>query len=147
MHDVCTFLDIPYVPEVFEYYKKKDELLKTFPNPLIEKIHKSLMNPINTGRMKLWKTQLSDKEIRMADQIAGKTADVMGYERREKRFSIAIYLKSLPMAIYTRILFLAMQSGSRMPYSISRWLGQKVLLLVRIYGRYSGKNSQASQER
>ena len=119
---VCAFLELPYVAEVFEYYRKKDELLKTFPNPVIGKIHKSLMDPINTGRMDLWKTRLTAEEIRTADQLAGKTADLMGYERQEKGFSIGIFLKSLPMAIYNRILFSLMQAGSLMPYSLSRWL-------------------------
>jgi hypothetical protein len=143
--EICRFLNIPYVPDVFEYHRKKDELMKTFPNPLIGKIHKSLMNPVNTGRMELWKTQLSDREIRVADQIAGETAEVMGYERRMKRFSLAVYLQSLPMFLYTRLLFALMQAGSHMPYGASRWLSRKVLMLVGIYGRFSGKSSREVQ--
>lgn len=120
--ELCAFLSIPYVPEVFDYYKKKDELMRTFPNPSIEKIHKSLMDPVNTGRMDLWKTQLTDLEVKIADQIAGKTAEVMGYSRKTTKFSWKVYFKSLPMAVYGKVLFRLMQWGAFLPYRGSHWI-------------------------
>ena len=78
--ELCKFLTIPYDPIVFDFFKKKDELVKIFPIELLEKYHKSLMKPINTGRMDLWKTALNENQVRTADQIAGKYADQVGYE-------------------------------------------------------------------
>ena len=146
-NELCAFLGIPYAPEVFDYYKKKDELLKTFPNPMIGKIHKSLMEPVNTGRMDLWKTQLTDLEVQIADQIAGKTADKMGYSRKTKEFSWRVYAKALPMTIYGKLLFRLMQWGSKLPYRSSRWLSLNLPKLARIYSRYSGKDATVSQEK
>jgi hypothetical protein len=113
--ELCAFLSIPYVPEVFDYYKKKEELMNAFPDPLIGKIHQSLMDPVNTGRMDLWKTQMTDLEVKIADQIAGKTAEVMGYSRKTTKFSWKVYFNSLPMTIYGRVLFRLMQWGSFLP--------------------------------
>ncbi len=145
--EICTFLNIPYVPEVFEYHKKKDELLKIFPDPVIGKIHKSLMDPVNTGRMDLWKTQLTDLEVKIADQVAGKTADTMGYFRNTKTFNPVIYIKSLPMAIYGRILFRLMQWASMLPYRSSRWLSLNLTKLAKIHGRFSEKKPARAHEK
>ncbi|MDP1621757.1 MAG: sulfotransferase [Bacteroidales bacterium] len=145
--ELCAFLSIPYVPEVFEFYKKKEELLKAFLDPAIGNIHKSLMYPVNTGRMDLWKTQLNGLEVKIADQIAGKTADIMGYSRKTTKFSMKLYIKSLPMAIYGKILFRLMQWGSFLPYRSSRWLSLNLPKLVKIYSRFSEKSAVAAQEK
>ncbi len=145
--ELCAFLSIPYVPEVFDYYKKKDELIKTFPNPMIVKIHKSLMDPVNTGRMDLWKTQMTGLEVKIADQIAGKTADLMGYSRETTSFSWGVYVKSLPMAVYGKILFRLMHWASFLPYRSSRWLSLNLPKLVRVYSRFSEKSVVAAQEK
>ena len=114
---------------------------------MIGKIHKSLMDPVNTGRMDLWKTQMSELEVRIADQIAGKTADVMGYNRKTKEFSLKVYLKSLPMSVYGKILFRLMQWGSKLPYRSSRWISLNIPKLVKIYSRFSEKSVVVSQEK
>jgi hypothetical protein len=146
-NEICAFLSITYAPEVFDYHKKKDELLKIFPNPVIGKIHKSLMDPVNTGRMDLWKSQLTETEVRIADQVAGKTADRMGYVRKATTFSIPIFLKCLPMILYSRVLFTLMQWGSMLPYKASRWIALGLPRLVRIYSRFSEKKQAAPQEK
>jgi hypothetical protein len=122
IRELCTFLSIPFDPDVFDFYKQKDALMENFANPAIGSIHKSLMDPVNTGRLDLWKTQLTDLEVKIADQIAGKTADAMGYSRLTTNFSLKVYAKSLPMAMYGRILFLLMKWGSLLPYQGSLWL-------------------------
>lgn len=114
---------------------------------MIGKIHKSLMYPVNTGRMDLWKTQMTDLEVKIADQIAGKTADIMGYSRKTKKFSWSVYMKSLPMAVYGKILFRLMQWGSLLPYRSSRWLSLNLPKLVRFYSRFSEKSAVVTQEK
>ncbi|MCX6267883.1 MAG: sulfotransferase [Bacteroidetes bacterium] len=113
--ELCAFLSIPYTPEVFDYYQKKEDLLKIFPNPLIGRIHTSLLEPVNTGRIDLWKSQLTDLEVKTADQIAGKTADIMGYSRKTTKFSMTVWFKSLPMTVYGRILYRLMRWKSLLP--------------------------------
>jgi hypothetical protein len=145
--ELCAFLSIPYAPEVFDFHKKKDELLKTFPNPMIGKIHKSLMDPVNTGRMDLWKSQMTDLEVKIADQIAGKTADKMGYCRKTTKFDMSIYIKSLPMSAYGKLLFILMRWGSMLPYKTSRYIALSLPRLVKIYSRFSEKSQARSQEK
>ncbi|MEI6435046.1 MAG: sulfotransferase [Bacteroidota bacterium] len=101
---LCKFLEIPFCSSVFDFYKKKDEMVETFNNPNLLKIHASLMNPVNTGRLGLWREQMTEKETRLADQIAGKTADALKYVRLDRRFSFMLWIKSLPMGIYSILL-------------------------------------------
>ena len=146
LRELCAFLSIPYVSEVFDFHKKKDELVKIFPDPVVAKIHKSLMEPVNMGRMDLWKNQLTDLEVKIADQIAGRTADKMGYKRLSTRFSPAVFFKALPMTVYGKILFRLMQWGSFLPYKSSRWIALNLPKLARFYGRFSEKSAATNQE-
>ena len=138
---LCEFLGIAYDPSVFNFHKKKEETLNTYGNVIWEKFHENLLKPINTGRMNTWKNDLSAEQVKMADQIAGKYADQLGYERQNKGFNFWLYLKSRPMMAYNYILFKLMILGTYMPYAVSRWWFFKSLILLRIYMRLVGKKS------
>lgn len=131
--DLCGFLNIPYCETVFRFHERKDEILEMFANPAIEKIHKSLLNPVNVSRMNLWKTSLTENEVRTADLMAGTTADAMGYARTNNGFSLLVWFRSLPMALYGRLLFALMTGATRLPYSFSRRIALSLPLLVKFY--------------
>ena len=147
MRDLCTHLEIPFDPAVFDFFKKRDETMATYPKELVEKYHKSLMNPINTGRMNIWKTGLTAGEVKLADQVAGKYADILGYEREYKKFSPWIYLKTRPMAIYSYFIFKLMEFGTYLPYGLSSWLSVNLLVLVRTYHFFFGTKTRPAQEK
>ncbi|MCX6305247.1 MAG: sulfotransferase [Bacteroidetes bacterium] len=137
--DLCQFIGIPFDPAVFDFYKKKEETFRTYNNPLVERFHGSLMNPVNTGRMELWKKEMTPAEIRMADFVAGKYAGIFNYDRVEKSPSLILWLKSRPMAIYGFLIFKLYVWGSYLPSRISLWLSVKLLVLVRTWHYFSGK--------
>jgi hypothetical protein len=135
---LCEFLGLEYNPAVFEFYTKKEEVETIFANTVWEKFHENLLQPINTGRMNTWQDKMTDDEVRMADQITGKYADRLGYERRYRGFSLQLFLKALPMLIYNRILAGLMVFGTYLPYSVSRWWFFKSLVLLKTYMRIFG---------
>lgn len=135
---LCHFLGIPYVAEVFRFYEKKEEVLRMFPNPSIEKIHKSLMNPVNTSRMNLWKSSLTPAEVKMADQLAGTTADKLHYKREYPEFCILRGLKALPMTLYAYLLFALMRAAASLPYKLNRRFALALPMLVKFYVRLKG---------
>lgn len=130
--ELCRFTGIPYNEEVFEFYRKKDEFMAANPDPMVRAIHGSLMNPVNKGRTGLWKTEMTEEEVRIADQLAGRTATLLGYER-SARFSPGIWIRTLPMVMYGRLLFAVMRWGTRMPSALSNLLVIALPKLVRIY--------------
>ncbi|MEI6435047.1 MAG: sulfotransferase [Bacteroidota bacterium] len=137
--ELCKFINIPFNPSVFEFYKKREETMKTYSNPLVERFHGSLMNPINTTRMDLWKKDMTPHEVCIADQIAGKYADIFNYHRDDSRFRLMPFVKSLPMVIYGNLIFKLYVWGSYLPSRISLWLSIKLLVLVRTYHYIFGK--------
>lgn len=145
VRELFGFIGIPYDPSVFQFYQKKEETIDSYKNPLIEKFHGSLMNPVNTSRMNLWKKELTPAQVRIADQIAGKYADRFGYERENKAFHPGLRLKSLPMQAYGYLLFRVMYYGSFLPYRLSLWLSTRLLFLVKTYSRFFGKKKAADQ--
>ena len=147
MKDLFEYIGITYDPSVFDFYKKKDETLKAYNDPMIEKFHGSLMNPVNTSRMNQWKKDLTPGQVRIADHIAGKYADMFSYERERKGFSFSLWLRSLPMQTYGYLLFRLMYYGTYLPYRMSLWLSVKLLFLVRTYSRLFGSKSKGGQEK
>jgi hypothetical protein len=145
--ELCSFLKINYDPVVFDFFKKKEESETMFTKELLEKYHKSLMNPINTGRMDLWKKELNEQEVKTADQIAGKYADILGYERKYKKLNPWIWLKTRPMTIYSYIIFKIMEYGTYLPYKLSMMLTVNLLILVKTYNLISGKKKIPLQKR
>jgi hypothetical protein len=143
--ELCSFLDIPYDPVVFDFFRKKEESMKLYPKEIVEKYHKSLMNPINTGRMDLWKKEMTDKQVRLADQVAGKYADSLGYERKFKGFSFFLYLKTRAASWYSWLIFKVMEYGSYLPSKISLALTLNLLVLVRTYTYLFGKKKGPAQ--
>ncbi|MFH1161140.1 MAG: sulfotransferase [bacterium] len=139
LRGVCGFLGLPFDPAVFDFFKKKDETLRIYPKELVERIHKSLMNPINPSRMGLWKKELTPRQVRVADQVAGKYTDLLGYQRVDPAFHPFIYLRTRPLAIYGTLLFKFYQFGSYLPYKISGWISIRLLILVRTYNFFVGK--------
>jgi len=138
---LCGFLGIAYDPSVFDFYKKKDEALKIYTNTVWEKFHENLLKPVNTGRMNTWQDKLTNQQVRMADQIAGKYADKLAYERQYKGFNIGLFLKSSPMLAYNNILLMLMIFGTYLPAKASQWWFFKSTILLKTYLRFFVKRS------
>jgi len=136
---VCSFLQLPFDPGVFEFYRKKDETHRIYPKEIVERIHKNLMTPVNSGRMGLWKAQLTPRQIRVADQVAGKYADQMAYSREFPGFHLLLYLHTRLLAVYGILLFKLYQAGSCLPYQMSAWLSRRLMILVKAYHFFQGK--------
>lgn len=141
--EVCAFLKIDYLPSVFDFYKKKEEVAKTYPTEILEKHHKSLYNPINTSRLGLWKKNMTPAQVKVADMVAGKYAGMAGYERQYTNFGIFTCLRALPGLAYARLLYLLTRIIDRFPY---RWrekiLSKGPLWLAGMAGRLTRHKSK-----
>jgi hypothetical protein len=103
------------------------------------KFHKGLLSPINTSKLGLWKTQLPDMDVRVAETIIGKWMEVYGYERKYKDFNFWIFLKSIPWLIYARSLYLLRDMIDIMPFSMQIKIKSKGPILARIAGKAAKK--------
>lgn len=137
---ISGFLKIPYEPAVFEFHRQKKGITETYSEETMQRFHKNLLSPVSTTRMNLWKSELDPDEVAMADQIAGNYAGRFGYERRSGRFSLLLYLKSRPMAIYCFLLFKFLEAGIMMPYGFRKYLASRLRSLAGFYHRSSRKS-------
>lgn len=128
--NLCEFVGLPYSSIPFEFYKKSGEVLKAFPKSLVKKYHSSLMKKINTSRIDLWKNELTESEIRMADACAGKYAAITGHEKVYPRPTLAIYLKAIPGKVFARIIYFITWIIDNMPYNIRMNILNKAPLVI-----------------
>jgi hypothetical protein len=134
--EICKFLDIPYVPECFDFYKMKSKAEETYPVVILKKHHKSLFNPVNTSRIGLWKNSMSKSQVRIADLVAGKYAEMAGYEKEYKGFDFRIALIAFPGICYARFLYFMTRIIDHTPYRFrQKVLSKGPLLIARIFGK------------
>jgi len=94
---ICEFLNIPYLPQMLEYYK--NDLSSMYPKELALQYQNSLLQPINKTRSGIWKNEFNNKQLKIIDYLAGRQAELWGYQRVFKTFS----LKGLLLKNYFRI--------------------------------------------
>ncbi len=136
--DICRFLGIEYDPSVLSFYEKKSEVEKTYAgSEEIAIVHKSLFNPISTARMNLWQTEMSPRDIRIADLVAGKTADKAGYERKYPSFNLGIYLRILPILVYAFVMYRLLLLGDHLPYRMRNSLNEALGIFLKIYWKFN----------
>lgn len=139
---LCDFLDIPYIPEVFDFYKMKGKAEEKYPADILEKHHKSLFNPINKSRIGLWEKTMSRSQVRIADQVAGKYADHAGYQKKFEGYSLWVAIQALPGICYARMLYFATKIIDKMPYRIrEKILSKGPLWLAKVFSGLFRKKS------
>jgi hypothetical protein len=139
---LCIFLGIPYISEVFNFYKMKAKAEEQYPSDILQKHHQSLFNPINTSRIGRWEKTMTPRQVRIADQIAGKYAELAGYERKYSGYSPWIALQAAPGVYWARFIYIITVIIDKFPYRLrEKLLSKGPLWLAKVAGklRISGK--------
>ena len=132
--EICGFLSIDYDPSVMSFYQKKSEVEKAYAgSEEIRQVHQSLFNPISTVRMNLWQTEMSRRDIRVADLVAGKSADKAGYKRKYTSFNLGLYLWILPTLIYAALMYRLILAGDHLPYRMRNSLTHALGIFLKVY--------------
>jgi hypothetical protein len=116
--EVCSFLGIPYSSIPLDFHKEKDVAEEMYPKEMLEKYQSSLFKKIDNSKVGIWKKKLSASEIRSADAVAGKFAELAGYERKHKRASVLTWLRVIPGRCFAASLSLATSIIDTFPYRI-----------------------------
>lgn len=128
--ELCEFIGVPFSDKPFDFYKKSEEVLKIYPNDLILKYHSSLLKKINTSRTGLWKNELTESELRVADAVAGKLADSTGHGRIYPRPGILAKLRSIPGQCFASLLYMLTWTIDSFPYKLRMAILSKAPLVV-----------------
>jgi len=148
MEKLCDFIGIEYTNNIFNFYEKKEDVLKTYPSGFIHKYHSSLMQKINTSKIGVWKKQLSSRQVRIMDATVGKLAEQTGYEREYKNFNLWISIYAIPGRVYARLLYIATDIVDKFPYKLRmNMLSKGPLFLAGIYfSIFNPKKKREMQE-
>ena len=96
---MCSFLGIGYDASVFDFYKKKKQAT-FYSEDIMDKYQKSLFNPIDASKVEGWKKTMPQKDVKAADLIIGKYAELSGYNRKYiNRNVINLFLAWYPFII------------------------------------------------
>lgn len=130
---LCEFVGIDYDENVFDFYKKKEEIFKIYPEKQFERYHKSLLKPITNEKVGIWKNELSEKDVRTADAVAGKYAELLGYERKYKRTSFRTYVRILPALFYGRLSYVFGRFINILPLNLKMAVKNRGSILALLY--------------
>lgn len=128
--ELCDFIGIPYSAIPFNFYKKTEDSLRVFPKNLVLKYHASLMQKVNTSRIGLWKKELTEREVRVADAAAGKLAKSTGHKRAFPHPGFAAYLRSLTGKFFSWLIYFITWIIDGLPYNIRMNILSKAPLVI-----------------
>ena len=135
---VCRFLGIDYDPSVMSFYEKKSEVEKVYTvSDELRQVHQSLFNPISTVRMNLWQTDMKPRDIRIADLVAGRSAEKAGYIRKYPAFHLGLYLWIFPTLVYAWIMYRLILLGDYLPYRMRNSLNEALGIFLKVYWKFN----------
>lgn len=119
---VCSFLTIDYAPEMLTFYQRKKAVEALYDAKQLNKIHASLMHPVNTSNIGYWKKTLSTKQMKIADYTIGRYAEKAGYERQYAGFNLFIWLAAQPGIVLAKSIYAATWLVNRFPYKQRQYI-------------------------
>jgi len=122
LNEVCNFLGISFNPEMLTFYQRKKAVEALYDAKKLNKIHASLMHPVNTSNIGYWKKNLSTKQVKIADYTIGEYAAKAGYERQYAGFSLFIWLAAQPGINLARAIYATTWLVNRFPYKQRQYI-------------------------
>lgn len=133
LQEMCTFIGVDYRPEMLEFYKKKDEVMKIVSEESFNKYHSSLFHPVTADKIYSWKKKMSRFSVQCADLVVGKYAELQGYDRAYHHFGVLIYLAVLPGVLYGKFSFFITRYIDLLPFNLRMMVRNKGSLLAKTY--------------
>lgn len=132
---ICDFLELDYKPEMLEFYKKKEVFVNYYLTDEFKKYHKKILSlhnnlfkPINPSGVNLWKTKMPEKDIKIADLVVGKYAELLGYNRKYKKFNFWFPLKILPEIMYIKLFYSLRFVVDNLPYNLKMQMRSRKII-------------------
>ncbi len=126
MKCLCDFTGVPFDTEIFDFYKNADASIGLMNEDVFKKFHSSLFQKINPTKIGVYKKELTQRQIKIADAAAGKYAELAGYQRDYPKPGLWIQLLAFPGKVVAWKLRLLTKIVDQFPYQwreriLSRW--------------------------
>jgi hypothetical protein len=80
LNEICQFLGVGFEPEMLNFYKLRPSHIDEKAGEQFLKFHTSLTSPVSNSRISLWKSELSHKEVKSIEYVAGNWMKKTGYD-------------------------------------------------------------------
>ena len=128
LKEICSFLDIPFAPEMLSFHSQSENFAKVvFASEVyLQKFHTSILEPVNTKKIGLWKKKLSKRDIISSELMAGPYLEHYKYERMFEKPGVfsRFFLIHAYLADKTQKLFLRFSKF----FSVKRQLKSVILI-------------------
>lgn len=135
MKKLSSFLGLEYFPDVFDYYKKIDQIMPGYNRDAIEMFHGNLLKPITSSAVGKWKTEMPERDVRIADYFARGYAEEFGYGRKYKTLGFGLTLYIMPRLMYLKMQGLLSIMMEFLPFRTNMHIRRKRPFLTTIYLR------------
>jgi len=117
---ICDFLGLEYTADVLNFYQQKNKMIELYTEEDLDKYHSSLFKPIKSDKMGIWETQLTNNQIRMADSVVGKYAEITGYQRRYSKIDFLTIMRTLPFIVFGYVSYKLSEIIYVLPFPIKK---------------------------
>jgi hypothetical protein len=122
---ICQFLPIAYEPGMLKSQERAQ--FYTENKTLVSDHHQTLQSPIQKEAKEKWKKEMKDFHVRQCDQIMGTVGKKLGYEKKYNRFSIMVFIASIPGIIYGWAYFVFLSTLNALPFHTRRWVNRRFI--------------------
>jgi hypothetical protein len=124
VNELCTFTNITFSQSMFDFHKttskiySKEAPVNEVMTDIVQKIHRNLLNPINSNQVNKWKNELSNAEIEIIDYVTGSYAKKYGYLPTTRVIKPYFFLSSLKSYFAYYVSYFVYKVYFRLPMSI-----------------------------
>jgi len=139
LQEVCQFLQIPFKDSMLTFYEKQPAAFAKHPDKEVKKYHQSLTSPVNTKKIGVWKNSLPEKDIKTADAVVGKFAELSDYERKYRQTGFKTKIASLPGIVYGKASYLFADFLDILPFRLRLRIKEAGSVMAILYNKLAGK--------
>jgi hypothetical protein len=133
LNQICNFLGIPYDGRMLDYSAYSSKYSEFVDPALLHQFHSGLQSPIQTSSSGKWMKEMRYDDIKTADQVVGRFAEYLGYQRVSKKFHPLIWIKTTPWQLYGFFLYQMMALAEFLPASLRQSFSMFLPKLAHIY--------------
>lgn len=104
LKEICRFLEVSFEPGMMQYNANPSMLNEKYHHRSLEGIHKGLLDPVNREKIGVWRSELGQRQVGMAEYIAGNTGRQAGYECSVVKKPVRFFFLTLPGSVLYYIL-------------------------------------------
>ncbi|WP_177428329.1 sulfotransferase, partial [Candidatus Venteria ishoeyi] len=103
LEEICNFIGVPVSHEMIANYQDNNKTSNMYREKKSEVFHSKIYQPVDPNNKEKWKNELNDDEVMLMDRLAGKTAELAGYERKFTKYPLRVHIHAIKRILVIRL--------------------------------------------